>query len=118
MATPFCRCGLASDLKTSWIEANPGRRFYECSKSPFESNPLLCFNSIPCFPPFPLASSITNHGSSLRSQQLQSHIPTDLTKIGTSLSQLILMGGAGSSTLDSVFSFCSHNTSPPQAAKT
>ncbi|CAI0541522.1 unnamed protein product [Linum tenue] len=27
------------------------------------------------------------------------------------------MGGAGSKTLDSVFSFCSHNTSPPVAAK-
>ncbi|CAL1389680.1 unnamed protein product [Linum trigynum] len=43
--------------------------------------------------------------------------PTDLIEIGTSLSHLILMGGAGSNTLDFVFSFCSHNTSPPAAAK-
>ncbi|CAI0441176.1 unnamed protein product [Linum tenue] len=52
-------------------------------------------------------------------EDLQGHnnynhtFPTDLTEIGTSLSQLILMGGAGSNTLDSVFSFCSHNPSPP-----
>ncbi|CAL1373577.1 unnamed protein product [Linum trigynum] len=36
------------------------------------------------------------------------------TDISTSLSQLILMGGAGSNTLDSIFSLCSHhNPSPP-----
>ncbi|CAL1355948.1 unnamed protein product [Linum trigynum] len=56
-------------------------------------------------------------------QALQGHnnynhtFPTDLTKIGTSLSHLILMGGAGSNTLDFVFAFCSHNTSPAAAAK-
>ncbi|CAL1382850.1 unnamed protein product [Linum trigynum] len=32
MEAPFCRCGLASDLKKSWTKANPGRRFYGCSK--------------------------------------------------------------------------------------
>ncbi|CAL1377189.1 unnamed protein product [Linum trigynum] len=32
MAAPFCHCGEPTDLKTSWTEANPGRRFYGCSR--------------------------------------------------------------------------------------
>ncbi|CAI0454309.1 unnamed protein product, partial [Linum tenue] len=32
MATPNCRCGEVAVLRTSWAEANPGRRFYGCRK--------------------------------------------------------------------------------------
>ncbi|KAG8366582.1 hypothetical protein BUALT_Bualt17G0094900 [Buddleja alternifolia] len=27
---PTCHCGLRPYLKTSWTDANPGRRFYSC----------------------------------------------------------------------------------------
>ena len=29
---PFCHCGLRVDLKTSWSNDNPGRRFLGCKK--------------------------------------------------------------------------------------
>ncbi|KAK8574053.1 hypothetical protein V6N13_097047 [Hibiscus sabdariffa] len=29
---PKCNCGLDADLRTSWSNANPGRRFFGCSK--------------------------------------------------------------------------------------
>ncbi|KAK8588904.1 hypothetical protein V6N13_087797 [Hibiscus sabdariffa] len=29
---PKCNCGQDADLKTSWSNVNPGRRFFDCSK--------------------------------------------------------------------------------------
>ncbi|GMI87930.1 hypothetical protein HRI_002462300 [Hibiscus trionum] len=29
---PKCDCGVDADLRTSWSNANPGRRFFGCSK--------------------------------------------------------------------------------------
>ncbi|CAL1407992.1 unnamed protein product [Linum trigynum] len=32
MEGPFCHCGDPASLKTSWTDANPGRRFFGCGK--------------------------------------------------------------------------------------
>ncbi|PIN21872.1 DNA topoisomerase [Handroanthus impetiginosus] len=33
METPFCYCRKVARLRTSWTDANPGRRFFNCSST-------------------------------------------------------------------------------------
>ncbi|KAB1221204.1 hypothetical protein CJ030_MR2G025739 [Morella rubra] len=92
-----CNCGLTAPLKTSWTDANPGRRFFGCAKYDGKANQcgfFEWFDPRTCPRGMEVGPHLMKKNKALQSElDLQKHTVKVLkVMLGASWVALIVMG--------------------------